>query len=157
MLRWRLWEPTARRFVPRRLSIDVQAEEAQEADDEVPWSRPHWSQWSTSDLIRWCDQRHVDLSGCFDRDAVLDRVLQSVEEATDGAGEAGEVVRLCSRVKTDGSYTRPPTLDRRSSSYGNRVERFEGLEEDVLPWLYSSGDKSRLYGVYFGKESAGLR
>ena len=78
-------------------------------------------------------------------------MLQSVQALESDS----EAVRLCSRVKTDGSYTRPPTLDRRSSSYGNRVERFEGQEEDVLPWLYSEGDRSRLYGVYKGKERGG--
>ena len=34
-LRWRLWEPTARRFVPRRLVVDVCAEESPEGADEV--------------------------------------------------------------------------------------------------------------------------
>ncbi|CAK9061036.1 unnamed protein product [Durusdinium trenchii] len=170
-LRWRLWDPTARRFVPRRLNIDACADEppgseqteAEDDDGSVPWSRPHWSQWSTTDLIRWCDRRRIDLSGCFDREAVLDRVIQIAKEEmaeaenesrTGASGTFFGTVRVASRVKTDGSYTRPPTLDRRNSTYGNRVERFNGVESDVLPWLYSTGDKSRLYGVYFGNEFA---
>ncbi|CAK9062306.1 unnamed protein product [Durusdinium trenchii] len=217
-LRWRLWDPTARRFVPRRLNIDACADEppgseqteAEDDDGSVPWSRPHWSQWSTTDLIRWCDRRRIDLSGCFDREAVLDRVIQIAKEemaeaenesrrplnlclapcfwvslslsllfslflgvclkeeqdgtshfspallslTTGASGTFFGTVRVASRVKTDGSYTRPPTLDRRNSTYGNRVERFNGVESDVLPWLYSTGDKSRLYGVYFGNEFA---
>jgi len=167
-LRWRLWEPSARRFVPRRLNIDSSDDapggnEKWETgeDDEVPWSRPHWSEWSTTDLIRWCERRRIDLSGCFDREAVLDRVLQTAKEDmaeadNDNRREDTEfyTVRIASRVKTDGSYTRPPTLDRRSSLYGNRVERFHGVESDILPWLYSAGDKSRLYGIYIGSEFA---
>ena len=62
-------------------------------------------------------------------------------------------------------------------SAGNRIERFFGPEADVLPvaecavacretsrlrgharpWLYSAGDKSRLYGVFFGNERLGLQ
>ncbi len=80
-----------------------------------------------------------------------------------GHGSHVKMTRLrCTKsrneVKTDGSYTRPPTLDRRSSLYGrvsfgygrewcmdelmmfwnsklggNRVERFHGVESDILP------------------------
>lgn len=168
-LRWRLWEPTARRFVPKRLNVvdgpevaGAAWQESQEDsdDDEVPWSRPHWSKWSTADLIRWCDRRNIDLSGCFDREAVVERVATVAKQDMARDGDDFErtdrvnQVRVASRVKTDGSYTKPPTLDRRSSLYGNRIERFVGPEADVLPWLYSSGDKSRLYGVYFGSEFA---
>ncbi|CAE7948434.1 dnajc21 [Symbiodinium sp. KB8] len=132
-LRWRLWEPTARRFVPKRLNVvdgpevaGAAWQESQEDsdDDEVPWSRPHWSKWSTADLIRWCDRRNIDLSGCFDREAVVDRVATVAKQDMARDGDDFErtdrvnQVRVASRVKTDGSYTKPPTLDRRSSLYG---------------------------------------
>eukprot|EP00930_Biecheleria_cincta_P083887 TRINITY_DN73391_c0_g1_i1.p1 TRINITY_DN73391_c0_g1~~TRINITY_DN73391_c0_g1_i1.p1 ORF type:complete len:572 (+),score=83.77 TRINITY_DN73391_c0_g1_i1:65-1780(+) len=199
-LRWRLWEPTVRRFVPRRLCIETQEpsnsdEECQGAgagesdNDEIPWSRRRWSQWSTADLIRWCDRCKIDLSGCFDRDAVLEKVMASAAEAgarskqargrldedsddehahfsanehhnkhsgrerqTSRNSNALGLVRIASRVKTDGSYTRPPSLDRRNATYGNRVERFHGDESEVLPWLYEVGDRSRLYSIYFGTD-----
>ncbi|CAE7518649.1 Dnaja3 [Symbiodinium necroappetens] len=138
-LRWRLWEPTARRFVPKRLNVvdgpevaGAAWQESQEDsdDDEVPWSRPHWSKWSTADLIRWCDRRNIDLSGCFDREAVVDRVATVAKQdmARDGddferTTDRVNQVRVASRVKTDGSYTKPPTLDRRSSLYG-RAARY---------------------------------
>lgn len=167
ILRWRLWEPSSRRFVPRRLNIEASSDGPSggntnmQDDDEVPWSRPHWSEWSTTDLIRWCERRRIDLSGCFDREAVLDRVIQSAKEDMADAEDDTRredsqfhVVRIASRVKTDGSYTRPPTLDRRNSLFGNRVERFQGVESDILPWLYRAGDKSRLYGIFFGNEFA---
>ncbi|CAE7504022.1 MGST3 [Symbiodinium pilosum] len=172
-LRWRLWEPTARRYVPKRLTVldgpDISgkdwktthdSQDKDDLDDEVPWSRPHWSQWSTTDLIRWCERRNIDLSGCFDREAVVERVMalarQEMARDDDDYERRDRVsqVRVASRVKTDGSYTKPPTLDRRNSLYGNRIERFFGPEADVLPWLYSAGDKSRLYGVFFGNEFA---
>merc|ERR1712216_153248 len=57
-------------------------------------------------------------------------------------------VQVASRMKTDGSYTRKPSLDPRVSLYGNRVEHFCGEEDAVVPWLYRFGDKSRLYGVF---------
>eukprot|EP00931_Biecheleriopsis_adriatica_P010641 TRINITY_DN111709_c0_g1_i1.p1 TRINITY_DN111709_c0_g1~~TRINITY_DN111709_c0_g1_i1.p1 ORF type:complete len:569 (+),score=114.44 TRINITY_DN111709_c0_g1_i1:20-1726(+) len=194
-LRWRLWEPITRRFVPRRLCIEASdgttserwGNEEESDGDEVPWSRPHWSEWSTPDLIRWCDRHNIDLRGCFDREAVLEKVTTAAKQAGARPGQgrrderrkhAGEgesfeeddkgsqkswgsrtarhdflgQVKVASRVKTDGSYTKPPILDPRSSQYGNRVERFYGEESDVLPWLYDTGDKSRLYGVYFGRE-----
>eukprot|EP00927_Polykrikos_kofoidii_P078157 TRINITY_DN75013_c0_g1_i1.p1 TRINITY_DN75013_c0_g1~~TRINITY_DN75013_c0_g1_i1.p1 ORF type:complete len:696 (+),score=104.93 TRINITY_DN75013_c0_g1_i1:48-2135(+) len=164
-----------------------------EEDGHVPWSRPEFSEWTTADLVRWCETRDVDLSGCFDRESVLERVSEHAAEKTRSGGDArggrgrqnrreddgpktcssdgegrprrrrrnaesggdtrqgfdGLVVRVASRVKTDGSYTKPPSLDRQMSLYGNRREDFVGDETDVLPWLYDSGDKSRLYGVFF--------
>lgn len=147
-----------------------------EKDDEVPWSRSPLSLWTTTDLIRWCDRHGVDLRGCFDREELLERVaaVASVHSSGDGASKpsrgsdtdeaprrerrqrreggntpnTGLAVKLASRMKTDGSYTRRPFLDDRVSVYGNRVERFYGGETEVVPWLYEFGDKSRLYGVF---------
>eukprot|EP00928_Gymnodinium_smaydae_P046753 TRINITY_DN31170_c0_g1_i1.p1 TRINITY_DN31170_c0_g1~~TRINITY_DN31170_c0_g1_i1.p1 ORF type:complete len:643 (+),score=137.88 TRINITY_DN31170_c0_g1_i1:227-2155(+) len=195
---WRLWDPSARRFVARRLRVLASDEEESEgeaeevnaaADDEeeVPWGRPRWSDWSTPDLLRWCENKGVDISGCYDRESVLEQVLAAAAAAGDegsnesasssenrssrsrrsqqqqrrqrrgdvGGGRAGSqdlLVQVASRVKTDGSYTRPPLLDRRSTLYGNKVERFRGELDSLLPWLYEKGDKSRLYGVFLDGE-----
>ncbi|CAJ1364201.1 unnamed protein product [Effrenium voratum] len=117
-LRWRLWEPGARRFVPRRLHIDTSAPEEEVPggewpgeEDEVPWSRPPWSQWSTNDLLRWCERRKIDITGCFDREAVLDRVEVFVREAQETADAGSESdrragacfgpIRIASRVGSD--------------------------------------------------------
>lgn len=224
--RWRLWDPSQRRFVPRRLRIErIDGEEESdapgakpsqsmqdcgEAEEPVPWSRPHWSKWSTKDLMRWCEAREINTSACFDREALLDLVIAYVQadpagqrrgprprqqkqqranhrrqrplnsssddsddddapphhrrsdksgpgfgrHGSEGRGGASsnaseDKVQLASRMKTDGSYTRPPVLDRRASLYGNRVERFDGGDTEVLPWLYENGDRSRLYGIFF--------
>jgi len=220
--RWRLWDPAAKRFVLRRLSVvgceeaepnnaeegaRGKAEQADDDDGEIPWSRPPWDLWKTADLMKWCERRNIDLGDCFDRESVLEKVISAATQATsetgrrrkgrkpsgeddasddssddedrfsqrrggrgsrrDGGGDGGgrhskakasdagrgwAPVRVASRVKTDGSYTRPPSLDKRVAHYGNRVERFHGEEAAVLPWLYDSGDKSRLYTVYFDGE-----
>lgn len=246
-LRWRTWDPSARRFSPSQLRIQDHEEvggnngtapESDARDDkddsEVPWPRPPWSRWSTADLIRWSDRHGIDLHGCYDREAVLERVMEAArqacnsdsrsrtlsddeedaqwrrrqrrsensrwghprtaqgrrsksaessfdsdcdEESSDNddeswrrrrrdrggrsadsrsghkrGGRYAAGLRLASRMKTDGSYTKPPSLDRRASIYGNRVEPFSGAETDVLPWLYDHGDPSRLYAIFFEGE-----
>lgn len=191
---WKLWEPKSRRFVSRKLSIEACVEEEQRRKDdsepgEVPWSRLPWHKWSTADLVQWCGRHHIDISGCFDRESILEQVKMSAahsfssrgqrhtdaessnsdtenEDSHEEAPRRGqrqrqqrgnsahadkdgfEGVVLASRMKTDGSYTRPPSLDPRIYYYGNRVEEFVGEEEEVLPWLHEYGDRSRLYGVY---------
>lgn len=196
--RWKLWDPTSKRFVLRRLSIVGCVEDASAAgaeaqggegndDENIPWARPPWSRWSTADLIRWCKRQEIDVQDCFDRESVLERCISAAARATESSGgsrssrngedsedsdeegahhsarrgrrkgaatggrqqpQAG-VVRVASRVKTDGSYTRPASLDKRVKLYGNRVERFYGPENDIIPWLYDQGDKSRLYTVFY--------
>lgn len=195
---WRIFDPKTRRFVFRRLRVQAcehsggggQADEEQDAksceEDEVPWSRGHWSTWSTTDLLRWCRRQGVDVEGVFDREVLLERVIDAASTAssTCAEGRRGQHtldeddtsssdsdrgsphrhngrgrtarrqvnldldVQMASRVKTDGSYTRRPSLDPRSSHYGNRIEQFCGDEDTVLPWLYRFGDKSRLYGIF---------
>eukprot|EP00929_Paragymnodinium_shiwhaense_P122282 TRINITY_DN9492_c0_g1_i1.p1 TRINITY_DN9492_c0_g1~~TRINITY_DN9492_c0_g1_i1.p1 ORF type:complete len:642 (+),score=121.45 TRINITY_DN9492_c0_g1_i1:80-2005(+) len=210
--RWKIWEPNSKRFIPRKLlfqHMDLNGDfsdggkpEHDDSEDDVPWSRPAFSKWSTADLKQWCEARGIDLTGCFDREAVLERVLFFAEHASssstsssssssskkrrsrrqgrawtdeddddesEGFGSSSRRrpqddrsddfnrfaaenefrIQLASRMKTDGSYTKPPVLSRRSTIYGNRVEKFSGGETDVLPWLYESGDRARLYGVYF--------
>lgn len=163
-LRWRVWEPLQRRFVPRRLQCEELGENSETAGPEEsqssrgPKHRKPIVEWSTQQLLRFCEERSISTEGCFDRDSLLERVLIAFAEEEEAsasengrqrAGSAGaSTVRLASRVKTDGSYTRPPSLDRRVSIYGNRVECFRGPDLEVLPWLQEFGDKSRLYGVF---------
>lgn len=194
-VRWRLWDPTTRRFVHRRLTVEphIAEEEAADDSDEVPWSRPSCETWPTADLLRWCERRGVSTHGCFDRESLVERVTEFVDTTSSdsgrpgkqgsgkkasvsndsdsdsddwnddpnpnrggsrnrrrSAGEAGVAVQLASRMKTDGSYTRTPSLDPDVTFFGNRIERFSGEEEDLLPWLNAHGDKSRLYAVYPG-------
>lgn len=206
---WKLWDPNAKRFVPRQLSVQACGDPAnsdEDADrdfkndadfgaDEVPWSRPHWDKWSTADLTKWCKRRNIEVNDCFDRESLLERVVQSALHATEGrqgrpgshrfrpgasddsdddtsgdepyhrrrrgrrrhddafheSGRLGKV-RIVSRMKTDGTYTRPPLLDKRATLYGNRVENYRGSEEGVLDWLYAHGDHARLYSVYFARD-----
>ena len=71
-----------------------------------------------------------------------------VKEAVGSLAMNGHLARnCCTEVKTDGSYTRPPTLDRRNSLFGPATRwgidvgprRFAGFELPVAlqehsPW-----------------------
>lgn len=171
--KWRIWHPAKRSFVQRKLRVEICVAESEDDEDEsVPWSRPPWEQWSTGDLTRWCERLGIDLHGCFDRESVLEVVREFSKMSKDdqeGAGSqehraahsdggpdstggrhknGSEEVQLASRVKTDGSYTRRPSLDPTVTHFGNRVEPFLGEETELLPWMQARGDKSRIYGVY---------
>jgi len=173
-LQWSVWDPEARAYCYKRLrfepagpmeSSDEQSAKAHEegsSEEATPWSRAPWEDWSVQDLLRWCKRHDLDVSGCFDRESVLERV-QAAAAQQSGTGRSGEAaqqsgtgrsseaarkVQIASRMKTDGSFTRPPLLDPRASIFGNRVETFRGREGQIIDWLKMCGDKSRLYGIY---------
>mmetsp|Transcript_32636 Transcript_32636/g.76491 ORF Transcript_32636/g.76491 Transcript_32636/m.76491 type:complete len:531 (-) Transcript_32636:88-1680(-) len=169
-LRWSVWDPEVRSYSGKKLLFepsgppdteDYSAEADDQDDDSAKedspaWSRAPWEDWTVADLLRWCERHNVEVMGCFDRESLLERMqVAAAEQSTAGSScdsEAGEKVQIASRMKTDGSYTRRPTLDRRSSLYGNRVERFSGSEREIMHWLQSRGDKSRLYGIFLDGE-----
>jgi len=174
--RWSLWEPSARRFVMRRLCIEAgEVEEEKEPQENHPWPNgAPSSDWTTLDLLNWAEYHKVSLHGCFDQESVLERVVaaemhlksssckskpndkrhQSDTDDSDEGSQARERkgVRLASRMKTNGSYTKPPALDRTKKVFGNRVERFRGKERRIVSWLKQYGDRSRLYGVFIDGE-----
>ncbi|CAK0907082.1 unnamed protein product, partial [Prorocentrum cordatum] len=60
--------------------------------------------------------------------ALVDVGVESRVHRHRGGSPGAQGCRVASRVKTDGSFTRPPVLDHRASLYGNRVESFVGEE-----------------------------
>jgi len=216
-LRWCAWDPVGRRFAALRLEIEpcvldddeedadeIKDAEVDECENEV--LEEVLSKWSTNELISWCNTRDLSLGDCFDRESILERMLEfvsidgaeassihgsssskpstssadtsrgrrgrrsSVEDedtasssregssqrrrSTADGGEPRRAkavtgLRIASRVKTDGSYTRKPSLDKKIKLYGNRVEPFRGDEEEMLHWLQHNGDQSRLYGIFW--------
>mmetsp|Transcript_40489 Transcript_40489/g.106300 ORF Transcript_40489/g.106300 Transcript_40489/m.106300 type:complete len:468 (-) Transcript_40489:197-1600(-) len=171
-LAWFVYQPQYEAFRPyprmefRAVKEEQPKEEHKEPDPNRPNTGPVAS-WTIPELQRWCATSGLDIHDCLDKETLVKLVaLHLGEDPGDADARTSEEVppadedqqsqnqlppldaELCSRAKTNGSYTHPPRLDERFLKFGNRIEPFLGCEEMVVHWLRKFADHSRVYGVY---------
>lgn len=111
--------------------VDLMGEYANEEgeplriENEEDWSEPE--DWSTEALLHWCKVRNIDTADKFCKEDLVSLVNEagadsdSDDERYEREYNRPRGFQIASRVKTDGTYRRPASMNPNFSLFGNRI------------------------------------
>eukprot|EP00397_Hematodinium_sp_SG-2012_P031903 GEMP01033917.1.p1 GENE.GEMP01033917.1~~GEMP01033917.1.p1 ORF type:complete len:478 (+),score=128.62 GEMP01033917.1:117-1550(+) len=138
-------------------------------ESEEDWSTP--DDWSTECLLHWCKARDICTDDKFCKEdlvALVKEIGPTDESMTDSDSSDDEYdegprewrdrgqhrwkFQIASRMKTDGSFRKPATMNPKNTLFGNRIEHTSISDNSMWRWLREEGDRSRVYAVWYNRE-----
>lgn len=132
-------------------------------ENEEEWSSPE--NWSTECLLHWCKARNIDTDDKFCKEDLVSLVndmrpeesyfgdeSSDEEDTRRRGGQTRWGFQIASRMKTDGAYRKPASMNPKTTIFGNRVEHMSISDGALWKWLNEEGDKSRVYSVWYNRD-----